>query len=515
MERLSFNSKFAYSATEAAIHMARYQLAAPFCRGARVLDVACGEGYGALAMKRLGAASVEAVDSSVEAINTARKLFKTAGVNHQVADATRIDELFPGGEFDLVVSLETIEHIADPERFLVALRKVAKPDAVIIISCPNDTWYYPANDQSNPFHVRKYSFEQFRDLTIKVLGSNVVWGYGVPMIGFGNVTDDEIAARDPMIGQAVMLDFTVQASAITLPQRQFSDVGPRNCSYFVGQWGGTSEGMHSAAVVPVSMDQYSNLVSWESAGQSPRRLTELEGQLAALQGQLAEVNAQVASCRGERDTLAGNLAALGEEKATLDTRIARLTVEVAHEQSKTIAQALEIERHQATLERQQSSLASLEASSAAAVQEQVRAMSEQLDEQKQQAELYRIQAFALAREAETAAAQARKLNDEKLALQLQVDALPQEIERRSAEAMDQVRADAERYRIQAFALAKEVEVLTRRTAELSAGVVTGGLRVAIARSGKYRIRSFAASIKPMLPEPVIGAARHVARKLNL
>ena len=295
MERLSFSSKFAYNATEAAIHMARYQIAAPFCKGNRVLDVACGEGYGALALKRFGAASVEAVDNSVEAINTANKLFRTSGVNYHVGDASCVDGMFTSGEFDVIVSLETIEHLPEPERFLAALRKLAKPNAVSIISCPNDQWYYPSVEQSNPFHLRKYTFEQFRELTTRVLGSGAVWGYGVPMIGFGNVTDDEVAGRDQLLGQAMMLDFTPQASAITLPQRQSSNVGSRNCSYFIGVWAGAAKDLHSAALVPISMDQYSNIVAWESANVSPSRLVELEAEKQQISASVGQLKAQAAT----------------------------------------------------------------------------------------------------------------------------------------------------------------------------------------------------------------------------
>src|SRR5262245_302329 len=138
MERLSFASKLGYNATEAAIHMARYLLAAPYCRGARVLDVACGEGYGAFALKQLGAHCVEALDISSDAISTARQLFATEGIRYHVHDAECLDQLFAERSFDLIVSLETIEHLQKPAQFLSAVKKVARTDAVIIISCPND-----------------------------------------------------------------------------------------------------------------------------------------------------------------------------------------------------------------------------------------------------------------------------------------------------------------------------------------------------------------------------------------
>src|SRR3954469_3944429 len=142
MERLSCTSTVSYNATEAAIHMARYQLAVPYCKGKSVLDVACGEGYGAFALRQLGAASVDGVDNSPEAVKNAKTLFSKPGIQFHLHDAERIDELFPDQRFDVIVCLETIEHLKDPTRFLRVLQKVAAENATIIISCPNDQWYY-------------------------------------------------------------------------------------------------------------------------------------------------------------------------------------------------------------------------------------------------------------------------------------------------------------------------------------------------------------------------------------
>src|SRR4051812_14478530 len=100
MERLSCTSSVRYNATEAAIHMARYELAAPYCKGGRVLDIACGEGYGAYALSQHGALSVDAVDSSPQAISNARALFTKAGIQFHLHDAESVDELFSGKCFD-------------------------------------------------------------------------------------------------------------------------------------------------------------------------------------------------------------------------------------------------------------------------------------------------------------------------------------------------------------------------------------------------------------------------------
>jgi SAM-dependent methyltransferase len=282
MERLSLRSRVSYNATEAAIHLARYQLAAPYCQGKHILDIACGEGYGAYALKQAGAASVDGVDNSPEAISSAQTLFTDPGIHFFQHDAERVDELFSGKTFDVIVSLETIEHLQNPTRFLRSISKLAHDQTVIIITCPNDHWYYATDDLSNPYHVKKYSFEAFRKLTTVVLGSTAVWGLGVPVVGFGTITEELTAPQDSTLGQIAMLDFREQASAIALPPAGFSNVGLRNCSYFVGIWGGTAARIYSSAVVPISMDHYTNLVSWETARLSPTRIGELEKERSTL-----------------------------------------------------------------------------------------------------------------------------------------------------------------------------------------------------------------------------------------
>ena len=60
-ERLQFGSEMAYNAMDAAEHLARYAMLRSICVGKRVLDVACGEGYGSYLLAQWGAASVTAV----------------------------------------------------------------------------------------------------------------------------------------------------------------------------------------------------------------------------------------------------------------------------------------------------------------------------------------------------------------------------------------------------------------------------------------------------------------------
>src|SRR5437667_10028853 len=93
-------------------HIYRYRFATRFVRGRRVLDIACGEGYGAAALARAGAARVIGIDLSEEACEHARQKY---GVDARSGDAHRIP--LPDRSVDVIVSFETIEHLNTPAAF--------------------------------------------------------------------------------------------------------------------------------------------------------------------------------------------------------------------------------------------------------------------------------------------------------------------------------------------------------------------------------------------------------------
>lgn len=133
-------------------HLARYRLAARLAPGRRVLDAACGEGYGTAMLAAGGAASVVGVDVDERTVAHARRRY---GLDVRVGDVTNLP--FGEAEFDLVVSFETIEHVADPEVALSEFARVLAPDGLMIVSTPNAREYLI----DNPFHQREFTSEEF------------------------------------------------------------------------------------------------------------------------------------------------------------------------------------------------------------------------------------------------------------------------------------------------------------------------------------------------------------------
>lgn len=260
MERLNFDKSSRYDGLEAAIHIARYSFAQPYCANKRVLDVACGEGYGSRLLADWGASEVVGVDISHEAVQAAQQHFGGQRVSFVQSEGETLLEKFPPASFDLIVSFETIEHVTDPIQFLENVKRLLKPGGVIAISCPNDWWYFPTDEEKNPYHLRKYHFEEFKSLTEGVLGESQGWFLGGPMTGFLNVRHQQYPADDGKSGQLQMLNMVPLVAAQLVPTDHKAGPQPANASYFVGIWSteelagqGISAG---GAILPLSMDSF-------------------------------------------------------------------------------------------------------------------------------------------------------------------------------------------------------------------------------------------------------------------
>lgn len=144
-------------------HWHRYAFALPLARGLRVLDAACGEGYGS-ALLAATAKSVLAVDLSDQAIGHARQRYGGRdNLRFELGDATALDHL-PDAGFDLIVSMETLEHVAAQDRLLDGFLRLLAPDGLLLVSTPDRTRYNARGGQANPFHVRELERDQFESL---------------------------------------------------------------------------------------------------------------------------------------------------------------------------------------------------------------------------------------------------------------------------------------------------------------------------------------------------------------
>lgn len=137
-------------------HVYRYAFACRFIEAKRVLDIACGEGYGSAALLKAGAASVIGVDVSEEVCRHARAKY---GIDARHGSAEKIP--LPDASVDIIISFETIEHLTNPFRFLDECTRVLTHSGWLVISTPNKGVYKTASEEQNPFHFSEMTEAEF------------------------------------------------------------------------------------------------------------------------------------------------------------------------------------------------------------------------------------------------------------------------------------------------------------------------------------------------------------------
>jgi 2-polyprenyl-3-methyl-5-hydroxy-6-metoxy-1,4-benzoquinol methylase len=136
-------------------HLDRYRFAAERLKGQRVIDCACGTGYGVRLLRESGAAAyVLGLDNDPAAIRYARSSHQVSSTAFLCSSGERL--AIADGLFDAATSFETIEHVADDRTLLHEIHRVLRPGGTLIISTPNQ---WPL--ASAPYHVREYDRASF------------------------------------------------------------------------------------------------------------------------------------------------------------------------------------------------------------------------------------------------------------------------------------------------------------------------------------------------------------------
>jgi SAM-dependent methyltransferase len=143
-------------------HLAVYEWIGARVAGRRVLDMACGEGYGSEVLSR-SAASVVGVDANPEAHEHARMRYQRENLRFERGV---VETYGHPQSLDAVVFLQTIEHVQDPQAILEHFRALLAPGGVAYVSTPNLlTLAGPDREKSdNPWHIREYRAHEFDEL---------------------------------------------------------------------------------------------------------------------------------------------------------------------------------------------------------------------------------------------------------------------------------------------------------------------------------------------------------------
>ncbi len=130
---------------------ANYETAAQTVRDRRVLDMACGSGYGSHLLKNAGACHVVGVDLSAETVEYAARRYGGSGIEFIAQDGERYNS---PERFDVAVSYETIQYVPSPEKFLDKLHRLLLPGGTLFMSLPL------GNSPLDPAKKHRFSREQ-------------------------------------------------------------------------------------------------------------------------------------------------------------------------------------------------------------------------------------------------------------------------------------------------------------------------------------------------------------------
>ncbi|MFR9728069.1 glycosyltransferase [Saccharopolyspora sp. MS10] len=144
-------------------HYHRYALAARFARGKRVLDLACGEGYGAALLAAEGA-EVVGLDIDPATVEHATRAYGGRDVSFRVGSITDPEALADEKPFDLVVCFEAIEHVTEHDAVLALIRSRLEPGGLLLMSTPDTDVYQHEHGNDNPFHVKELTGPQFESM---------------------------------------------------------------------------------------------------------------------------------------------------------------------------------------------------------------------------------------------------------------------------------------------------------------------------------------------------------------
>ena len=167
------------------MHAARYAFGTKHVTGHRVLDIACGTGYG-LRILSSPARTVIGVDLDFTAARSALDAGPVV-----VAKGAALP--FRTSAFDAVTSFETIEHLEHRAEFLAELGRVLVPGGRLVLSTPNACYTRPVNGRPrNPFHVFEYVPEELDQEVKRYFGDVEVLGQELsPRVKISPFWDDQ------------------------------------------------------------------------------------------------------------------------------------------------------------------------------------------------------------------------------------------------------------------------------------------------------------------------------------
>lgn len=154
-------------------HLARYNLAKKFVKDKFILDLGCGIGDGTYNLS-LEAKKVIGTELDRGRLRCAHDNFSNSNIIYLDMDGCLLG--FKDKIFNVVVSLEVIEHLEDQNKFLSEIKRVLKDDGIAIISTPNKEILKAEGTLPNLLHIKELAFREFKKILNKYFKKLEVYG---------------------------------------------------------------------------------------------------------------------------------------------------------------------------------------------------------------------------------------------------------------------------------------------------------------------------------------------------
>jgi ubiquinone/menaquinone biosynthesis C-methylase UbiE len=156
-------------------HLQRYYEVVKYLKGdEKILDIACGNGFGSDILSKNTEGVVIGGDIAPEAIEESQLYWKRSNLEFKVLDGTNLP--YPDNYFDTVVSFETIEHTPQYQQMVKEFSRVLKPTGTAFISTPNFPINSPTGKVTNPYHTQEFTYVQLAEILNGVFDEMTIKG---------------------------------------------------------------------------------------------------------------------------------------------------------------------------------------------------------------------------------------------------------------------------------------------------------------------------------------------------
>ncbi len=152
-------------------HLHRYAIVSKYIKDKIVLDIASGEGYGSSLMSEK-ASFVYGVDIDTDTVQKAKLKYKRTNLKFLTGNTSQIP--IEDNSIDVVVSFETIEHHDEHDEMMIEIKRVLRPNGILIISTPDKLYYSDERNYNNQYHIKELYKNDFVLLLAKYFSKRQV-----------------------------------------------------------------------------------------------------------------------------------------------------------------------------------------------------------------------------------------------------------------------------------------------------------------------------------------------------